>query len=361
MPDSAEDRTRDQSKRLPIRIPPPFECTYFNLYRCPFHQLERQFLHPDRSPVFGKQDLRGLAAHGAMGKRHRGQRRVEPRGDLDLVVETRNGNVVGNGRPFAAQRGIDLHGHAVIAAQDGIGAPRTVHERLHMRGHEAVRPVAVDRLADGGQDDGAGSVDAGLIERPPETEFPEFAGEQPRQIDEGDVAAAGIDEIVGNLQRRPRFIGHQRGDAVVGIPAIDHDADGIGKFARQVDTLVIHRGIGDRPRAKTSHFVEDRGDAPVAAKCHGKDSHVGGAHGAIEAPDDLGRKRRGDQVVGDKADERHPALPHAARGEVGDITELLSNFLDPLPGFLRHARRSAMQCARHRLDGDTCADGYVAE
>ncbi len=83
----------------------------------------------------------------------------------------------------------------------------------------------------------------------------------------------------------------------------------------------------------------------MAAEGHGEDGHVGGAHGAVEPPDDLGGERRGDQIIGDQADERHPALPHAASGEVGDIAELLGNLLDPLPGFLRHAGRAAMQCA----------------
>ena len=130
------------------------EWDFLNLYGCPLHQLERQFLHSDRSPVFGKQDLCGLAAHGAMGQRHGGQRRVETRGDLDLIVETRNGDVISLSRGEVTE----VPGYrfeVTVPSETSIATVRTL-----------VRLTIVRRNVDAGRYNPASLLDAARLKQP---------------------------------------------------------------------------------------------------------------------------------------------------------------------------------------------------
>ena len=82
--------------------------------------MERQFPQMRWFGLLCQEYLHGKAAHGAVRQGHRGQWRIQPRGELDLVVETRHRDIVGYAKARAGKRGLDFHRHAVIAAQDGI-------------------------------------------------------------------------------------------------------------------------------------------------------------------------------------------------------------------------------------------------
>ena len=82
----------------------------------------------------------------------------------------------------------------------------------------------------------------------------------------------------------------------------------------------------------------------MAAERHGEDGHIGGAHGAVEPPDNLGGERRGDQIVGDEAavTEQIAALDVAGATEFvasiyGERSERERTF-DLLAGLAKAAR-----------------------
>ena len=103
-----------------------------------------------------------------------------------------------------------------------------------------------------------------------------------------------------------------------------------------------HRRIGDGARPELLHFAENGVDLPPAAVVDGEDGHAGAARGPVQSAHDFGREGRGDEAVGDDADQRQPALAHAARGKVGHVAEFVGDGLDLLPRVVRHAGGAAV-------------------
>jgi len=136
-----------------------------------------------------QKDLHGEAPHGAVRQGHRGQWRIQPGGKFDLVVKTRHCNIVRNATASAGKRRIDFHCHAVVAAQYGVRLLTGSEQRVHMRSDKTWRAVAVDAAAH--RREHAEWLNARLLQRIAKALLAQRAGENARQIDEGDAASTG--------------------------------------------------------------------------------------------------------------------------------------------------------------------------